>query len=204
MRGRRRLLAVGASAALSGLLTGLAGCDRPNAPHFSNTDITGAEFARDFALIDPDGKKRTLADFKGKVVVLFFGYTQCPDVCPTTLAELAEVMKLLGPDADRVQVLFVTLDPQRDTPKLLAQYVPAFDPRFLGLWGDSETIARTAREFKVFFQKVEGRTPESYSIDHTAGSYVFDTQGRVRLFIKHAQGAQPLAQDLRQLLSQSS
>jgi protein SCO1 len=202
--GRRRALRAGASIALSGMLAAFAGCNRADGPHFSNTDITGADFARDFALTDPEGKKRTLADFKGKVVVLFFGYTQCPDVCPTTMAELAEVMKLLGADADRVQVLFVTLDPQRDTPKLLAQYVPAFHPRFLGLWGDPETIARTAREFKVFYQKVEGRTPESYSIDHTAGSYVFDTQGRVRLFIKHAQGAQPLAQDLRQLLSQSS
>lgn len=200
IRSRRR--ALGAAVALALTAGGLAGCDKP-APKqsFRNTDITGAEFAREFALTGHDGKPRTLADFKGKVVVVFFGFTQCPDVCPTTMSEMAEVMKQLGPDADRVQVLFITIDPERDTPELLAKYVPAFDPRFLGLVGDEEATKKVAREFKVFYQKVPGRTPGSYSMDHTAGSYVFDTQGKVRLFVKHGQGPEVLTQDLRKLLA---
>jgi len=181
-----------------GLSLALAGCD--SKPGFRNTDVTGADFASDFALTGHDGKPRTLADFRGRVVVIFFGYTQCPDVCPTTLSELAEVMRLLGPDADRVQVLFVSVDPERDTQELLSQYVPAFDKRFLGLYGDAEATARTAKTFKVFYQKVPGKTPTTYTVDHTAGSYVYDTQGKLRLFLKHGAGAEPIAQDLRQLL----
>ena len=181
-----------------GLSLALAGCD--SRPEFRNTDVTGADFASGFELTGHDGKPRTLADFRGKVVVIFFGYTQCPDVCPTTLAELAEVMRLLGPDADRVQVLFVSVDPERDTQELLSQYVPAFDKRFLGLYGDAEATARTAKTFKVFYQKVPGKTPGNYTVDHTAGSYVYDTQGKLRLFLKHGAGAEPIAHDLRQLL----
>ena len=169
---------------------------------FKNTDITGLDYAKDFALTDHNGKPRTLADFRGKVVLVFFGYTHCPDVCPTTMAEMAGVMKELGKDADRVQVLFVTLDPARDTPALLAKYVPAFDPRFLGLSGNQAATEKTAKEFKIFFQKVDGKTPDSYTIDHTAGSYVFDAKGRVRLFIRHGQGAAPSAHDLALLLKQ--
>ena len=169
---------------------------------FKNTDVTGLDYAKDFALTDHNGKPRTLADFRGKVVLVFFGYTHCPDVCPTTMAEMAGVMKELGKDADRVQVLFVTLDPARDTPALLAKYVPAFDPRFLGLSGDQAATEKTAKEFKIFFQKVDGKTPDSYTIDHTAGSYVFDAKGRVRLFIRHGQGAAPIAHDLALLLKQ--
>ena len=192
----------------------LAGCDRsspdstgdmkfsPVKTQFKNTDVTGLDYAKDFALADHHGVRRTLADFRGKVVLIFFGYTHCPDVCPTTMAEMAAVMKELGGDADRVQVLFVTLDPARDTQALLAKYVPAFDLRFLGLSGDQAATKKTAKEFKIFFQKVEGKTPGSYTIDHTAGSYVFDAQGHVRLFIKHGEGAGPIAHDLAILLKQ--
>lgn len=180
----------------------LSACGEKAAPlAFANTDITGLAYGRDFALHDHTGKLRTLADFKGKAVVLFFGYTQCPDVCPTTMLEMANVMKALGPDADRVQVLFVTLDPERDTAALLAQYVPAFDPRFLGLRGDLAETDKTAKEFKVFYQKVPGKTPGSYSLDHTAGSYVFDPQGRIRLFIQHGQSVEAIVHDLKILLA---
>ena len=180
----------------------LAGCDKLTSkpPSFQNTDVTGLPYAQDFALTDHNGKPRTLADFKGKVVVVFFGFTQCPDVCPTTMAEMATVMKELGPKADEVQVLFVTVDPERDTQQLLAQYVPAFDQRFLGMYGDAAATAKMAKDFKVFYAKVAGKTPGSYSMDHTAGSYVFDKSGKVRLFLRHGQGAAPIVHDLRQLL----
>lgn len=189
----------------------LGACDRqadgsqmilsPAASQFKNTDVTGLEYAKDFALPDHHGKLRTLGDFRDKAVVVFFGYTQCPDVCPTTMSEMANVMQQLGPLADRVQVLFVTVDPERDTPELLAQYVPAFDPRFLGLVGDKEATDRIAKEFKVFYQKVPGKNAGSYTMDHTAGSYVFDPQGRIRLFVRHGQGTEPIVHDLKLLLS---
>ena len=195
-------------------LTTLAGCEQkqssvgdmkfsPVNSQFKNTDVTGLPYAKDFALTDHNGKARTMADFKGKAVLIFFGYTQCPDVCPTTMAEMAAVMKELGPQADKVQVLFVTLDPERDTQELLSKYVPAFDARFLGLYGDMAATAAVAKEFKIFYQKVDGKSAGSYTIDHTAGSYVFDPQGRVRLFVKHGQGAAPIAHDLKLLLDQS-
>jgi protein SCO1/2 len=181
----------------------LAGCDKlfNKPPSFDNTDVTGIDYGKGFALTDHNGKPRTLADFRGKVVVLFFGYTQCPDVCPTTMAELANVMQQLGPQAAQVQVLFVTLDPERDTPALLAQYVPAFDQRFLGLYGDAAATAKVAKEFKVFYSKVPGATPGSYTIDHTAGSYVFDREGRLRLFVRNGQNPAALVHDIRLLLS---
>ncbi|MES2069038.1 MAG: SCO family protein [Pseudomonadota bacterium] len=178
----------------------LAACSQDGKPQFKNTDLTGLDYAKDFTLTDHNGKTRTLADFKGKAVVIFFGYTQCPDVCPTTMAEMASVMKQLGPQADKVQVLFVTIDPERDTQALLASYVPAFDPRFLGLFGDKAATDKVAKEFKVFYQKVPGKTPDSYTMDHTAGSYVFDPQGRIRLFLRHGQGAEPIVHDLKLLL----
>ena len=193
---RRRTLAAVATALL-------AACS-PSSPKFDASDITGASFGRGFSLEDPTGASRTLADFRGKAVVLFFGYTQCPDVCPTTLSTLAQAMKLLGADADRVQVLFVTIDPARDTPALLAQYVPAFDPRFLGLWGHAEATGRTAKEFKIVYEKVPGATPGSYTMDHSAGSYVFDPQGRLRLYVAYGQGAEVYAHDLRILLRGST
>jgi protein SCO1/2 len=180
----------------------LLGCNKFNrAPQFQNTDLTGLDYAKDFALTDHNGKPRTLADFKGKVVVMFFGYTQCPDVCPTTMVEMANVIKELGPAGKDVQVLFVTIDPERDTQPLLAQYVPAFNPTFLGLYGDAAATARTAKEFKVYYAKVPGATPSTYSMDHTAGSYVFDRNGKLRLFLRHGKGPAAIVPDLRQLLS---
>jgi len=187
-------------ALLAGALL-LAGCDKLSSPPaFKNTDLTGLDYARGFSLTDHTGKARTLADFRGKLVVLFFGYTQCPDVCPTTMAEMAAVMKELGPSSNDVQVLFVTLDPERDTQEVLAHYVPAFDKRFIGLRGTPEQTAQTAKEFKVFVAKVAGSTPDNYTVDHTAGSYVFDKDGRIRLFVRHGGGPAPIVHDLRQLL----
>ncbi len=177
----------------------LFACNQPM-PSFKNTDLTGASYASNFALTDHTGKPRSLADFKGKAVVVFFGYTQCPDVCPTTLTEMAGVMKKLGPLADRVQMLFITLDPERDTPAILAKYVPSFDPRFLALTGDSAAIQKTAAEFKVVYQKAPGKTENTYSIDHTAASFVFDPQGRIRLYVRNSAGQDALAEDLRTLL----
>ena len=185
------------------LVSFLAACGK-DGPKFQASDITGSSFGREISLTDQNGKGRTLADFRGKAVVVFFGYTQCPDVCPTTLAMLADVMKKLGADADRVQVLFVTVDPERDTAELLSKYVPAFDPRFLGLRGDAEATARTAKEFKVIYQKQPGTTAGSYSMDHSSGLYVFDPQGRIRLYANHAQGADVVTHDLRALLAESS
>ena len=180
----------------------LAACG-PSGPRFNSTDITGADYARDFSLKDANGKIRTLADFKGMAVVVFFGYTRCPDVCPTTMTEMKLVLEKLGHDAQRVQVLFVTVDPERDKPEVLAQYVPAFDPSFIGLYGDLDTTAKTAKDFKVFYQKVPGKTPDNYTMDHTAGSYVFDPQGRLRLFVRHGGDITPLVADLKTLLSGS-
>ncbi|MBU3579124.1 SCO family protein [Polynucleobacter sp. 73C-SIWE] len=182
------------------LLIALTACSPK--PEFKNIDITGSTaFGKDFSLVDPDGKVRTLADFKGKVVVMFFGYTQCPDVCPTTLTEMQQVMALMGPQSDKVQVLFVTVDPERDTAAILKQYVPAFDPRFLGLRPvDDAALEKVAKDFKIYYKKVPGTSPGSYTMDHTAGSYAFDPQGRLRLYIKHAQGPETLAHDLKELL----
>ena len=171
-------------------------------PNFKNVDITGCKaFAGQFSLLDSQGKTKTLADYQGKLVVLFFGYTHCPDVCPITLQEMQTVMVAMGPLADRVQVIFVSLDPQRDTPELMAQYPAAFDPRFIGLRPESESaLTQLAKDFKIYFNRVPGHNPQSYTIDHTAGSYVFDTEGRLRLYIKHGQGPDPIAHDLKQLL----
>ena len=185
--------------ALTAALLMLVACT-PSGPQFQSSDVTGSSFGRDFALHDAEGKPRTLADFRGKAVVVFFGYTQCPDVCPTTLAALAEAMKQLGPDADRVQVLFITVDPDRDTPELLGKYVPAFDRRFLGLRGNAEETARTAKEFRILYQKQPGTSPGSYTMDHSAGTFIFDPQGRLRLYVGLAQGPDVFAHDLRELL----
>ena len=167
---------------------------------FRATDITGAEFARSLELTGHDGKPRSLADFRGKVAVVFFGFTHCPDVCPTTLAKLSEVSKRLGGDADEMQVLFVTVDPERDTPEVLSRYVPAFGPQFVGLTGDPAAIARTAKEFKVVYHKQPGNTPDAYTVDHSSGTFVFDREGRVRLFVRHDQPVEDLVHDIRLLL----
>ena len=185
---------------IAALLVAITACSPK--PEFKNIDITGSSaFGKDFSLVDPDGNVRTLADFKGKVVVMFFGYTQCPDICPTTLTEMQQVMTLMGPQSDKVQVLFVTVDPARDTAAILKQYVPAFDPRFLGLRpADDAALEKVAKDFKIYYKKVPGTSPGSYTMDHTAGSYAFDPQGHLRLYIKHAQGPETLAHDLRELL----
>jgi protein SCO1/2 len=181
------------------ILTLLVGCSQPT---FKNVDITGSKsFGNNFALLDPQGQEKTLNDYKGKTVVLFFGYTHCPDVCPSTLIEMQGVMKDLGPLADRVQVIFITVDPERDTAELMAQYPPAFDPRFLGLRpADEAALVKVTKDFKAYYNKVPGSNAKNYTIDHTAGSYVFDPAGNLRLYIKHGQGAEPIAHDLKILL----
>jgi protein SCO1/2 len=196
----RRLIVLGAAALL------LAGCDRggdanPQKVSFKGIDITGAEYARELNLTDADGKPRQLSDFKGKVTVVFFGFTQCPDVCPTTLVELAQVKKALGADGDRVQGVFVTVDPERDTAEVLKAYVGGFDAGFVALRGTPQETQAAAKNFKVFYAKSPGKTPTSYSIDHTAGSYIFDAQGRLRLFTRHGTGAEALTHDLKLLLA---
>ncbi len=185
----------------------LAACERAQkaatqavAPTFKAIDITGAQYAKELSLPDADGKPRTLADFAGKVVVVFFGYTQCPDVCPTTMIELAEVKKMLGADGERVQGVFVTLDPERDTPEVLGAYAKGFDAGFVALRGSPEQTKATAQHFKVFFSRVAGKTPTSYTVDHTAGSFVFDPEGKVRLFVRHGAKTEDLAADLKRLL----
>ncbi len=183
----------------------LAACDRPAGGaaslSFHGADISGAEYARSLALTDQNGQPRTLADFKGKVVVVFFGYTQCPDACPTTMSELAQAKKALGKDGERVQGVFVTVDPERDSAEILKSYMASFDPSFVALRGTPEQTAATAKEFKVFYAKSPGKTPGSYSMDHTAGSYVFDARGRVRLFERYGSGAEALTADLKALLA---
>jgi protein SCO1/2 len=183
------------------LILGMTACNQQkSAVKFNATDITGADFGKDFQLTDHNGKSKTLADFKGKAVVMFFGYTHCPDVCPTTMSDMAQALVLLGKDADKVQVLFVTVDPARDTQELLAKYVPAFNPGFLGLYGDEAATAKVAKDFRIFYQKNQDKNGQGYSVDHTAGTYVFDPSGKLRLFMSYGQGAQSIVHDLHELL----
>jgi protein SCO1 len=189
---RRSLLVLVSAAAL-------AACT-DSKPQFKSVDLTGADYAKDFQLADADGRVRSLKDFKGKAVVLFFGYTQCPDVCPTTMTELAQAKKLLGADGDKVQGVFITVDPERDTPEVLKAYMANFDPTFVALRGTPEQVAATAKDFKIFFKKVEGKAPGTYTMDHSAASYVYDTQGRLRLYTRYGTGPQALADDLKLLL----
>ena len=170
---------------------------------FSSIDITGADYAKDFELTDQNGQVRHLKDFAGKVVVIFFGYTQCPDVCPTSMGELAAIRQALGKDGDRLQGLFVTVDPQRDTPEVLKAYMENFDASFLALSATPDKLALVAKDFKVYYKKVEGKTPTSYTMDHSAGSYVFDTKGQLRLFTRYGSGAAPLTADIKALLKEA-
>lgn len=187
--------------ALAALLM-LAACQpAPAPPAFHATNITGETFARDFKLTDHNGRERTLADFRGKVVAVFFGYTHCPDVCPTTLADFAAALRELGPLGDRVQVIFVTVDPKRDTPDLLRVYVSAFDPRFLGMYTDAQSLAALAREYRVVYQKTGVKAADDYLIDHSAGTYVYDPAGRLRLLMPYGSAPGEIAQDLRALLT---
>ena len=174
----------------------------PQAAHFNASDITGINYAQGFALPDSAGKMRSLAEFKGKVVVVFFGYTHCPDVCPITLAELKEAKRLLGKEGEQVQGIFITLDPKRDTPAVLAQYVPAFDPSFIGLIGSQAQTEQAAKDFRVYYKANPSDTVSQYTVDHTAASFVFDKAGRPRLYVRYNQGADKLAADLRQLLAE--
>jgi protein SCO1/2 len=185
--------------ALALSLVGLSACSEPK-PAFKAVDITGADYAKELNLPDQNGQVRKLKDFSGKLVVVFFGYTQCPDVCPTTMQELAEVKRLLGPDGDKLQAVFVTVDPERDTTELLKAYIENFDASFVALRPTQEQLPAIAKEFKIYFKRVEGKTPTSYTMDHSAGSYTFDTQGRVRLFNRYGMGAQALADDFKLLL----
>jgi len=178
----------------------LSACEK--APDFKNLDITGnKQFGSDFSLPDTHGKTRTLADFKGKAVVLFFGYTHCPDVCPTTLAELSQAMQQLGDKSKDVQVLMVTVDPARDTPDLLGQYVAAFNSSYIGLRPANDAqLAQVAKDFRVYYAKSQGKTPDDYTMDHTAASYVFDKDGKLRLFARDGQGIEPWVHDLKLLV----
>ena len=197
---RRQLLL--ASLGAAGLLLAACSDDAANTS-FAAIDITGADYATGFSLTDHNGQARTLADFKGKVVVIFFGFTQCPDVCPTSLSELAEVKRLLGPDGDRLQGLFISVDPERDTPEIMKQYMASFDPTFLALYAAPDALAELAKSYKVYYKKVDGPTPTSYTMDHSAGSYVYDPQGRIRLYHRYGSGAAALAGDVKKLLAQS-
>jgi protein SCO1/2 len=201
----RRLSLLGLGAfALSACDRGAPGASATSSKaSFKGIDITGADYAKELSLADPDGRRRSLAEFTGKVVVVFFGFTQCPDVCPTTLVELAQVRKQLGADGARVQGVFVTVDPERDTPELLKAYVGNFGADFVALRGSVEETKAVAKHFKVFYAKVPGKTEGSYSVDHTAGSYIFDTRGRVRLFTRYGTGPEALAQDIRTLLAEA-
>jgi len=178
----------------------LTACSPAEKPQFKSIDLTGADYATGFALPDQNGTPRTVKDFSGKVVVVFFGFTQCPDVCPTTMAELAQVKKLLGADGDKFQAIFVTVDPERDTPELLKAYMGNFDPTFLALRPPLAALPELAQSFKLYYKKVEGKTPGSYTMDHSAGSYVYDTQGRIRLYSRYGSGTEALASDIRLLL----
>lgn len=179
----------------------LASCgDSQPSKSFVATDITGADFSKSLALTDHTGTPRTLDDFKGKVVLMFFGFTHCPDVCPTTMLDLKNTMKLLGDKADEVQVLFVTVDPERDTQEVLAKFVPSFDSRFIGLRGDAEQTVETVKNFKIYYAKVPGKSENDYSIDHSAGMYAFDKQGKVRLYLGYGQKPEDIANDVQNLL----
>ena len=202
MNKRNALKFVAAGAFLAGAAGLLTACSEDK-PKFAAIDITGADYAKDFQLTDHNGQARTLKDFQGKIVVMFFGYTQCPDVCPTSMTELVEVKKLLGADGDKLQGLFVSVDPARDSPEMLKAYMANFDPSFIALYADTpEKLAAVAKDYKVYYKKVEGKTPTSYTMDHSAGSYIYDTQGRLRLYTRYGSGAPAMAADIKLLLQQ--
>lgn len=177
----------------------LLGCS-PEKPRFQSIDLTGADYAKGFSLPDPAGQTRSLADFKGKVVMVFFGFTQCPDFCPTTLSEMVQIKQKLGAQGDKLQAIFVTLDPERDTPEMLQTYMGNFDPSFIALIPAVEDLPALAKEFKIYYKKVEGAKPANYTLDHSAGTYIYDTEGRLRLYARYGQGEAALTADVEQLL----
>ena len=200
MNKRNAIQAIAAAAAVAAFGLNLSGCTDAK-PSFHAVDLTGADYAKDFKLTDTDGKVRTLADFKGKVVVLFFGYAQCPDVCPTTMTEMAQVKQQLGADGDRLQVVFVTVDPERDTPAVMKAYTQAFDPSIVALIPTPAELAALSKDFKFYYKKVDGSTPTSYSMDHSAASYVYDPAGRLRLYARYGAGVAPMVADVKTLLA---
>lgn len=205
MNKRNALRLIAASALLAGATGVLTACkqEAPKAS-FNAIDLTGSkEYGQDFAMPDQNGQQRTMADFKGKATLLFFGYTQCPDVCPTTLADLAAAKQKLGAKGDKLQVIFVSVDPARDTPEILKAYMANFDPSFLALRGSDDELAKMAKDFKIYYKKVDGKTPTSYNMDHSAGSYVYDTAGRLRVYNRYGSGAQALGADVRALLQEA-
>ena len=199
---RRAVKILAGLAALSLNSVWLTGCT-PDKPQFKSIDLTGADYAQGFSLLDHNGQLRTIKDFAGKVVVVFFGFTQCPDVCPTSMAELAEVKRLLGADGDKLQAIFITLDPERDAPEMLKAYMGNFDPGFLALRPTPEQLPQVAKDFKIYYKKVDGKTKGSYTMDHSAGSYIYDPQGRIRLYNRYGSGAEVLASDIRLLIKTS-
>lgn len=201
--GRRRFVNTLTGAVALAAAAGLLAACSADKPQFKSIDLTGADYAQGFSLADQDGRVRTLKDFAGKIVVVFFGFTQCPDVCPTSLVELAEVKRLLGPDGDKLQAIFVTVDPERDTPELLKAYMSNFDPTFVALRPTLEQLPQVAKDFKIYYKKVDGKTPTSYTMDHSAGSYIFDGKGYIRLYNRYGSGAEALASDIRLLLKNS-
>ncbi|WP_332777409.1 SCO family protein [Polaromonas sp.] len=202
MNKRSAIKLIAGGALLTGATGVLTACFEEK-PQFRSVDITGADYAKDFALTDHNGQPRAIRDFQGKVVVVFFGYTQCPDVCPTSMAELAQVKKLLGANGDKLQGIFISVDPERDTQPVLKAYMANFDPTFLALRPTLEQLPAVAKDFKIYYKKVEGKTPGSYTMDHSAGSYIFDTQGRVRLYTRYGSGAEALASDIGLLLKKA-
>ena len=199
--GRRNTIKLIANYAVVACVTALlVACSKEEAPQFKSIDLTGADYAKNFALPDQNGQVRSMKDFAGKVVVVFFGFTQCPDVCPTSMAELAQIKKSLGTDGDKLQAIFVTVDPERDTPELLKAYMGNFDPTFLALRPAIDKLPEVAKDFKIYYKKVEGKTPGSYSMDHSAGSYVYDPKGNVRLYNRYGTGPDGLTSDIRLLL----
>ena len=199
---RRAVKTVASLLALSTVSGFLMGCS-PDKPQFKSIDLTGADYAQGFSLTDHNGQLRTLKDFAGKVVVVFFGFTQCPDVCPTSMAELAQVKQQLGADGDKLQGIFITVDPERDTAEMLKAYMGNFDPTFLALRPTLEQLPQVAKDFKIYYKQVDGKTPGSYTMDHSAGSYVFDEKGRIRLYNRYGSGADALASDIRLLIKSS-
>ena len=197
---RAALRALAAAALVSTTTFVLTACKDESKPKFQGVDVTGADYAKDIPLKDVNGQQRSLKDFAGKVVAVFFGYTQCPDVCPTTLQEFVEVKQALGADGSKLQPVFISLDPERDTPQVLKAYLANFDESFVGLTGTPEELAAVAKDFKIFFKKVPGKTEGTYTLDHSAGTYLFDTQGRLRVYERYGAGPQLLAQDVKALL----
>ena len=202
MNKRNAIKSVAACALLAGATVLFSACSEKKV-EFRGIDVTGAEYARDLPLTDHNGQQRSLKDFAGKVVVVFFGFTQCPDVCPTSMQELAEVKRSLGADGDRLKGIFVTVDPDRDTAEVLKAYMGNFDPSFLALRGSPEQLAAVAKDFKIYYKKVEGKTDTSYTMDHSAGSYIYDTAGRLRVYHRYGSGAQALAADVATLLKEA-